>query len=1178
MADIKLTESQSLAVGTRGCSILVSAAAGSGKTKVLVERLMSYITDADDPKDIDSFLIITYTRAAAAQLRERIIEGINELAARNPFDRRLRRQSALCYQARIGTIHSFCTSVLRENSHLAGITPDFRVLEDERARQIRRSVLDRLLERMYEHIDTDPGFRSLVDTVGAGRDDSRLSELVINMHEKMLSNAWPERWVHEQEDALEARGVSDIAGTPWGGELLRSARETVGYWYRQMYDCAGRLSESDAKVQKAYLSSFCDSRDALERLKNALEQGWDSARRALPVEFPRLGALRSDPDPELTTYVKSVREKCKKAMEKLASDFAEPSEQLLSELRGTAGAMRSLLRLTLRFDELFSQEKRRQGCVDFSDLEHLTLRLLCDADSGEPTKLARELSGGFTEILVDEYQDVNEVQELIFRCVSRAGDNLFMVGDVKQSIYRFRLADPTIFLEKYRAYAPAERAEEGQPRRILLRENFRSRACILESANHIFANIMSQRLGELDYDENAALRYGATYYDEQLDVPVSFEILPAPDGDVEDAPDKLTLEARHTAARIRTLIDSGAPVTENGSVRPATYGDIVILLRSPGPAGVEYRRALTQAGIPVASEQGGGFFTSLEVSVTISILAVIDDPHQDVALINALRSPAFGFNSDELSRVRAADRQGDFFTALSARAGQDGKCAAFLETLSSLRAIAPDLSVCELLLHVYSVLDLPALFSAMSDGAARRGNLFLLLEYARKFEENGWRGLFRFVSWLRGLSEKGEEPPVSGAGGDAVRIMSIHKSKGLEFPYVFIPDTARRFNRSDTMGPVLIHSQLGLGPKYTDLELNVEYPTVAHRAVSARIKRETLSEEMRILYVGATRAQERLFFSCVWKAPEEKLEKLRREAASPVEPEVLLGCQSFSEWLARTAVLDGSPIEMKVTEPETAPPVGELAPREDAQPSAGLISELSRKLAFNYQWTAATQLPSKLTATELKGSRESDPDAQELVPAQRPAVFRMPDFAAGEKALTGTERGVASHLVLQHMDLSCAGSVRKISDEIQRLKIQGFISEKQAEAVEAQALYEFFSSETGQRILSADRVRREFRFSLLCPAGELFEGAQGESLLLQGVVDCCIEEHGELTIIDYKTDYVTSDTIDERAEYYSGQLRVYTAAMERILKMPVREAILYFLRAGRAVKVDLGDTGRELRG
>lgn len=1170
MTEIRLTENQRKAVETRGCSVLVSAAAGSGKTKVLVERLVAYVADPHDPKSIDSFLVITYTRAAAAQLRERIIEGINERAAAEPQNRRLRRQSALCYQARIGTIHSFCAALLRENCHLAGLAPDFRVIEEERADRMKESVLDRLLEQRYETIEEDDGFRLLVDAVGAGRDDSRLAALVMELHGKMLSSAWPRAWAERQKHALEAQGAEDIGETLWGCELLDNARERAEYWLGSMERCVQEIAGGDERLRKAYLPSFSATAEGLARLKNALGRGWDEARRALPVEFPRLGALRNGPEPETTARVKRVRERCKKAMEKMAGDFSDPSERLLRELRETAPAMRSLLEVTLRYDELYSKEKRRQGFVDFSDLEHMTLELLYDPVRETPTELAVELSSRFTEILVDEYQDVNEVQDLIFRCVSRGGNNLFMVGDVKQSIYRFRLADPTIFLAKYNSYAPEAEAEGNEPRRIVLSENFRSRGCIIDGANHIFRCIMSRRLGELDYDADAELRQGADYYDPGLDVPVSFEILPAPDGADEETPDKLTLEAKHTAARIRGLVESGAPVTENGAVRPAGYGDVVILLRSPGAAGKIYRRALVEAGIPAASEQGGGFFSSLEISTALSLLAVIDDPHQDIALISVLRSPIFGFSSDELADIRTADKNADFYSAMRARAQENGKCAQFLEMLDGLRALAPDLGVDELLRRLDAELDVSAIFSAMSDGSVRRENLFLLLEYARQFEENGRRGLFRFTEWMKKLEEKGEEPVAGSESGGAVRIMSIHKSKGLEFPYVFIPDTARRFNVSDSFGAVLVHSELGLGPKYADLERRVEYPTAAHRAISARIRRETLSEELRVLYVGATRAKERLFFSCVWKSPAERLKRLLAGLQGRPEPEVLMELSSFSEWIASAAAMDDSCISLTLAQPESVCAAEEETGAQPETADRELVSELERRLAFKYGHAAASALPSKLTATELKGRHEKDGEAQPLTAADGRRVFRMPDFARRSRPLTGAERGIAAHLVMQHMDLAAAGSRGALCEEIVRLRREGFLTQRQAEGVDPEMILRFFASETGRRMLAADSVRREFKFSLLCPAERFYNGAEGEELLLQGVVDCCIEENGELTIIDYKTDRVTAQTIAARAEHYRGQLEAYAGAMEQILRLPVKETVLFFLRSGQAVTVKHG--------
>jgi ATP-dependent helicase/nuclease subunit A len=1174
MADIKLTEDQRLAVESRGSSILVSAAAGSGKTKVLVERLMSYITDAENPCDVDSFLIITYTRAAASELRGRIIESINSRVAQEPTNRRLRRQVALSYRAGIGTIHSFCTTVLRENCHLTGLSPDFAIMEEERGDTMKKAVLDRLLEKCYEQIETDVPFRRLVDTVGAGRDDSRLEEIVLELYEKMQSHAWADEWAQEQIDALSLSGVTDVGQTQWGRELMAEAQGTVRYWQKKLdaiIEQLCTLEGDEEKLQKIFLNSLSQTRDEIYAFGRMLDESWDKARALLPISFPRIGSSRTNPNPELSERIKSLRENCKKDMTDIAKRLSDTSERLLADMRAVAPAMQRLLELTVEFEKAYSAEKRRAGLVDFSDLEHIAVSLLYDREADAPTPLAKDISRRYTEIMVDEYQDVNQVQDLIFRCVSREEKNLFMVGDVKQSIYRFRLADPGIFLDKYRRYAPAQDAAEGEPRRILLRENFRSRGCVLDAANHIFSNIMSESLGELDYDEDAMLRLGATYYDKEIETPAEMCIISAPDEDDPEAPDRHSHEAMYVAHRIKQLVDSGAPVTDGNTVRPADYGDFVILLRSPGSAGAVYRRALAERGIPVASEQGGGFFTSVEVSVAMSLLAIIDDPHQDVPLIAVLRSPIFGFTANELTAIRACDKDSDFFAALIKHAENNEKSAAFLEKMNGFRAVAPDLTADELLRHVYTETDLPTVCSAMSDGAARRTNLMLLLDYATRFESSGYRGLYRFSQWLRRLAERGEEPVSAAESGRAVRIMSIHKSKGLEFPYVFISDTARNFNKRDTTKTVLIHSELGLGPKRSDMERRIEYPTIARNAITRRMIRETLSEEMRVLYVAATRAKERLFFTSVWKNMGKKMEKLSVMDEAPVPPQMLIGDGSFSEWLCRCAMLPDSPITLNIVSDFSDGETTAAAPSAEDLPEDGdsLLPELERRLAFRYDHSAAAALPSKLTATEAKGRHEtSDDDDAESLTQEWDPVFRVPDFARKDRELTGAERGVATHLVMQHMDFANARTDGGIRAEIERMELCGQLTPQQARAVNVRAISRFFASDIGQRVLNADSIRREFKFSLLCPAEEFYPDAQGEQLLLQGVVDCCIEENGEVTIIDYKTDYVTDETIDERAEFYSGQLRAYARAMERILGKPVRQTVLYFLGVGREVVVN----------
>jgi len=1156
-----LTPYQELAAESRGGARLVSAAAGSGKTRVLVERLMRYV---DRGADIDDFLVVTFTRAAAGELRSRILSGLNERIAADPNNRRLRRQTELCCRADIGTIDSLCGKYLRENAHLAAIAPDFKVAEPDRAESIRAAVLDRLLERIYETIDDHPGRRALVDSFGFGRDDARLSDLLLRLHAAVQSHPHPELWLREKDAALSFPAGTDAGKTPWGAYLLERARAQAVYWAGRMDSLLSAMAlPGREKLLTAYGESVSCTAEGLRAVGRAAGEGWEAVRAAAGVEFPRIKAYKGN-DP-LAESVKAARKDCKKVCDGWSHTFAEDSETLLAELENTRPALSALLELTQLLDNAYAAEKRRQGVVDFSDQEHMVLRLLEDESNG----LARSLSARYTEVLVDEYQDVNACQDTLFRLLSDGGKKLFMVGDVKQSIYRFRLADPTIFLQKYRDWPDVTPASApGEPGRILLRENFRSRPEILSAANHVFSNIMSPALGELRYDEAAALRPGRDA-PPQDGAEVKLTVLSMPeDGDADSRPDKIVREAEFVAGQIRDLLRQGVTVAGENGPRPAGYGDFAVLLRSHRTSAARYRAALEALGIPAVAQQGGGFFRSLEVTVLLSLLAVIDNPRQDVALIAALRSPLYGFTADELSAIRECDKTADFYTALTKAAEKDEKCAAFLASLEGYRALSADLGVEALLGRICDTADLYTLLSAMPDADARRENVRSLMDFARQFEQDGYRGVFRFIQWIRRLEQRGEEPRTGSVERrQAVQVISIHHSKGLEYPIVFLAGTARRFNKSDATPSVLIHPQLGVGGKVIDTDLGIQYPSLAWRAIAARLEEETLSEEMRLLYVAMTRARDRLYISALWPDAEKQLQKLREGLSSPIEAELLRGDLSPGCWLARTALLPDSPLALEVKTAEPAP--GPAAEAEQSRPpEKGDPRRLAERLSWRYSAPWAAQLPSKLTASALEGAEPPDADAAPL-PAggTRRIPVRRPRLTGAERALTGAERGTAVHMALQFMDYAKCASPDDIRAEIARLLAAGHLTPDQAEAADPRLIQALFCSETGRRILSADRVWRELRFSLLTGAEEFFPVPAGEQVLLQGVADCCIREGDSLTVIDYKTDYVTEETLPAKAAEYAPQLRAYASALERILGLPVKEGVLFFLRLGRSVRI-----------
>lgn len=1181
MADLNFTPEQRAAIDTRGSTVLVSAAAGSGKTRVLTERLMAYLTDAKAPVDIDRFLVITYTRAAAAELRSRILDGIYARIASDPENRRLRRQAALCAHAEIGTIHSFCADFLRANCAALALAPDFQVADTERCIALRTTALEHTLERAYARMDADAGFRLLADTVGNGRDDARLGELVLTLYDKMQCHARPAQWAAQQVELLALDGVTDAGATPWGQALLARVRESAAHWCGVLDAQLGLMAADDmAWLSAIYATSFAETADGLRAVVRACDQSWDTAVAALQnVPFPRLGSTRKPPDPDVRDRVKAQRDAAKKAIQTLQKQINIPSAQALADLHTTAPAMQALLALTLDFGAAYAAEKRRRSLVDFSDLEHMAAQLLTDED-GAPTELARQLSGRYTEIMVDEYQDVSEVQDLIFRAVSRGGSNLFFVGDVKQSIYRFRLADPTIFLDKYARFADYRDALPGQPRRILLRENFRSRRAVLEAANHVFSNIMSRALGELDYDDAARLRAGASYPGD--DVLLELAVLELPDAD-DDAPtpEKAALEADYVAQRIRALIDSGTPVWENGAERPAHYGDVVILLRSANSIGPVYRAALEAHGIPVSAETSGGFYTSEEVSVLRSLLAVVDNPHQDVPLIAALRSPLFGLTADDLAAVRTCDREHDFYTAVTLAAETRGDCRDFLDVLARYRALSIELPLSEFLWHVVDDRAVMALTSAMPDGELRRRNVLLLLDLAQQFEQTGARGLHRFLLWMQRQETEGVEPAAPGGESRSVRILSIHKSKGLEFPFVFLCDTARLFNKSDARTSVLVHPALGLGPKCTDLEHGVEYPTIARQAIAAQLLTETLSEEMRLLYVAMTRAKERLVITGTVRDIGKTVSTLTATATVPLAPELLRAAQSPLHWLLQSALLDRDERFLRRTyvhlhpdgAADTQPEAAAAAAPAEADPA--LLAQLARTLTFRYAHAQAIDLPSKVTATELKRLEAEDTPPEDtgaplLKGAPRTQAFRRPDFSARERRLTATERGTATHRTLQYLRFAGARTPEGIAAQVQALAARGQLTAREAQAVNTASLLQLMRTPLGAALAAAEAagtLRREFRFSLLCPAETFFPGADAEQVLLQGVVDAWFETPDGLVIVDYKTDRIRPDAVPERTAYYAAQLRAYAGAMARITGRPVCRRTLYFLHCGCSADV-----------
>lgn len=1185
---IQLTKSQQAVVEDRGGRVLVSAAAGSGKTRVLVERLFRRVL-GEEQADLDDFLIITYTRAAAAELRERIAQELGRRMAEDPGDRHLQRQLLLVYQTDIKTIDSFCTALLRENVHLldlgeqGGLTADFRVLDEGEAELLRQRVLPRVLESFYTGMT--PGQTQLADCFGFGRDDRGLEELVLELHSKVQSHAYPHRWLEEQRQSW-ASLPEDGGETEFGRALLVRLARKARHW-ADLLTRAGEELRSDGALEKAYGPAFASGTAQLDALAEAAETGWDAAAGRLP-DFPRLSPARKCEDPALKEKMQTLWNRCKKESAAFCAILETTGAETGEDLRRSAPAMEALLALCVDFSAAYQQEKLRRNVTDFSDQEHYAVRLLLGED-GRPTPLAAVMSERYLEVMVDEYQDTNQVQNCIFDALARGGRSLFTVGDVKQSIYRFRLADPTIFLEQYRRYPDAAEAEEGEPRRILLSQNFRSRKEVLDAANFVFSAIMSREMGEVEYGEAERLYFGAAYLPPREDCLTEFHLLlpPQDDGEAEKVPAAL-LEARMAADRIASLLSEGFPVTDedSGELRPCRAEDIVILMRSPGPRLRHYARALTERGIPCATQENEDFFSAMEVAVMCSLLEILDNPRQDVPLIAVLRSPLAGFSPDRLALIRGRHPEGDFYEALAAFGEED--CEEFLTRLADLRSLARDMSVHRLIWRIYNQWNVLGVFGAMSGGGRRRENLVALYEHAKSFESAGYKGLFAFVTHLRRLLESGEQPvTASGASSGGVQIMSIHKSKGLEFPIVLLTDLGKRFNRADLQTPVLVHPRLGLGPLYIDLDRRIRYPTIAREAVSGLVSRESRSEEMRVLYVGMTRAKEKLILTASMPAAGRRMKELGALSALPVPAETVDGGRSMAEWIllpllrrweaAPLRDLAGQEAEdFSLTEdalwqvflhkdtPGICLPAGTEAGGNSAADAPAL--PVNREaLDFVYPYAAACTAPTKITATQLKGREKDREIVQETIQPYVRRDFSAPRFLSGRRPLTGAERGTATHLVMQHLPLKEDTDVGAVVED---LAARRFLTREQAEAVDQAAVRRFLASPLASELQKADRVEREFRFSLLMPGEKYFpELDGGEEVLLQGVVDLFAVRDGGVTVVDFKTDYVTEDTLPEKIAHYRPQLEAYSAALERILELPVKHRILYFFCAGQAVEV-----------
>ncbi len=1253
---VKWTEGQQRVIESRNRNLLVSAAAGSGKTAVLVERIIRMITEGTGdmpPLDIDHLLVMTFTSAAASEMRERIGAAVEQRLKEEPGNEHLWLQASLIPQAQIMTIDSFCLNLIRNHYSRLDIDPAFRIGDEGELSLLQGDVLGEVLEERYSQESEE--FASFVENFGRGRSDKRVEELVLQTWQFSQSHPWPGEWLAACRAELTEGTIQELDESPWMRFLLADAARQLGELAAQMEDALAVCREENGPL--AYEPMLLNDISRLRELEKTAGEGsyerfFEGMRE---LRFDRLAAVRGkEIDGEKKTRVTSARDRVKKAAARLRDACGQQTpEEVEESLRGTGPAIGVLLDLTEEFDAAYRAAKRERNVLDFNDLEHLALEVLYEkgtegAGEGVSRRLspaADELSRRFEEILVDEYQDSNYVQEALIAGISRerfGHPNVFMVGDVKQSIYRFRLARPELFMEKYDQYS----REDSSYQMIELRQNFRSRKSVLDSVNDLFYQIMTKNLGGIRYTEETALYPGAVYPEPaasenagtwgtnaQAGTPTELLLADAKEAEQldEEAADLTAreLEARMAAIRIRELTSQEAPLlvwdkalkNGQGAYRPVRYSDITILLRSMAGWSEIFVSTLMNEGIPARAQTKSGYFNTVEVETVLSLLAVLDNPMQDIPLAAVLRSPVIGMSDEEMAWMMAAYKKNagkgqsrgiygawemwrtgagdETETVPAAWAVSIRRKLADLERLvGSLRRQSRYLPIHELLYRVYEESGYYEYICAMPAGETRRANLDMLVEKAAAYEQTSYKGLFHFVRYierLRKFDTDFGEASLSGGQENTVRIMSIHKSKGLEFPVVILAGLGKRFNRQDASGQILLDADLGVAADYLDLTLRVKMTTLKKQAFKRRMELETMGEELRILYVAMTRAKEKLIMTAAVSGLEGRLEKWKgiplTEGQIPYT--ILGGAGSALDWVLMADGAAGLPhmrIRQVRLEALIKREAGRQAGRERSRDALAkldartvwdplLKEELDEALSYRYPFEEDTGLYAMLSVSEIKkqsqiGSGADEDEAVErLGPKEEP--WEAPAGQPGEasdKASGRALRGTAYHRVFECLSFAELHSLEETKAALARLRDEGYLEQEAWELVRPWDVWTLLRSPLGRRMAAAQeegRLYRERPFMIGVPARALKKGQSEELVLIQGVIDAWLEEPDGLVLIDYKTDYVPKELEEEGEELlrkrYQLQLDYYARALTQLTGKPVKEMLLYSTALGRTV-------------
>lgn len=1172
------TKNQQDAIDVLGGNILVSAAAGSGKTAVLTERVIRLLT-GENGIEADRLIIVTFTVLAAEEMRHRISGRLSELLAADPTNKRLQSQQLLLAKAKISTIHSLCSGLMRDNFQKLSISADFRIADETEITIIKNDSIEEVMSDFYTAEDKE--FLELVEFTSV-RNDDKLCELALSVYDFIRSFAYPKRFL--EEALLMYQTCGSIGKSVWYKDVFYHISQALQSAITSLDD-ALFLIENDAAVKDSYFPAFSSDRAQLVAiLDDLMAENWDSAvEKSANFERVKLKAVRKYEDKGFLEELKQKRENSKQIFKKTATRYLNcTAAEFQDDIQILTKKTQKLFEIVTQLYDLIEAKKQEQNILDYADLEHYTLRLLVDPKTGNKTDIAEILSQSFDEIMIDECQDINEVQSLIFQTLSKNEQNLFMVGDVKQSVYRFRKAMPQLFIEKKRRFAPYDSTTHTNSSQavITLESNFRSRAEVCDTVNWIFSQIMSEQMGEIEYDNTEELVAKASY-------PAysgAFSEIHVVEHLATDDRDKTVVEAQYIGELIKQMITDGYEVSGKNGMRRCQFGDFAILLRAKKGKADVFSKELTNMGISCFSDTAEGYFGEYEITIAINLLRVIDNPLLDVCLLSVLMSPMFSFSADTVTAIRLVNKAAPLYLAMAelAEAG-DLQCKSCIAILAALRQKSVTAQVDELLQEIYDQTDFIALSHVISVGSGRQrdANLRLLLTYAKQYESMGTGGLSGFLRYIDRVIDGDQDfscANIAAHNSDTVKIMSIHGSKGLEFPICIVADCAKGFNKMDLNKGHQMNSRLGFSMKISDNDTLKSYASLPFEAIRLQSEKEAISEEMRVLYVALTRAKEKLIMVTTLKKPHEKLAEIAASLGESFKlpPFNVYSSDSYSDWILEAALRhpDLSDIRQEIGASTTpviqagfklkaffkeAPQI-ETTKRSKQQFISPVDLELARRLeatfGYEYPFKTLTQIPAKLTATLIAKQGEVHEVSLKLEPR-----------FLSSKGLSPADKGTVLHNFMQYCDFAAAKI--DLPAEINRLVSKRFITKVEAEVLDTKKIAAFLCSPLYARMEVASGLFREYKFLHFIKAGEVDSELEGEfadkQILIQGIADCIMVENNHITIIDYKTDFEKDEQV--LIERYRNQLKTYKGAVENAFNLPVSQCLLYSLSLGREIEI-----------